>query len=29
MDYEEKQKIAAKLYRKGFDSDKIRKMLQM
>ena len=29
MSYEEKQKIAAKLYRKGFDSDKIRKMLQM
>lgn len=29
MSYEEKQKIAAKLYRKGFDSDKIRKRLQM
>lgn len=29
MTYEEKQKIAAKLYRKGFDSEKIRKMLQM
>lgn len=29
MSYEEKQKIAAKLYRKGFDSDKIRKILQM
>lgn len=29
MSYEEKQKIAAKLYRKGFDSDKIRKLLQM
>ncbi len=29
MSYEEKQKIASKLYRKGFDSDKIRKLLQM
>lgn len=29
MSYEEKQKVAAKLYRKGFASDKIRKMLQM
>lgn len=29
MSYEEKQKLAAKLYRKGFDSDKIRKKLQM
>ena len=29
MPYEEKQKVAAKLYRKGFDSEKIRKMLQM
>jgi len=29
MSYEEKQKIAAKLYRKGFDSAKIRKLLQM
>lgn len=29
LTYEEKQKIAAKLYRKGFDSEKIRKMLQM
>lgn len=29
MSYEEKQKIAAKLYRKGFNSDKIRKLLQM
>ncbi|MBO5177232.1 MAG: regulatory protein RecX [Lachnospiraceae bacterium] len=29
MSYEEKQKIAAKLYRKGFDSEKIRKMLRM
>ena len=29
MAYEEKQKIAAKLYRKGFDSEKIRKLLQM
>ncbi len=29
MVYEEKQKIAAKLYRKGFDLEKIRKMLQM
>ncbi len=27
--YEEKQKIAAKLYRKGFGTDKIRKELQM
>jgi len=29
MTYEEKQKIAAKLYRKGFASEKIRKMLEM
>jgi len=29
MSYEEKQKIAVKLYRKGFEQDKIRKMLQM
>jgi len=29
MSYEEKQRIAAKLYRKGFSSEKIRKMLQM
>ena len=29
MSYEEKQNIAAKLYRKGFDSAKIRKLLQM
>lgn len=29
LSYEEKQKFAAKLYRKGFDSDKIRKKLQM
>ncbi len=29
MSYEEKQKLAAKLYRKGFESDKIRKLLQM
>ncbi|MBQ8039135.1 MAG: regulatory protein RecX [Lachnospiraceae bacterium] len=29
MSYEEKQKIAAKLYRKGFEQDKIRKLLQM
>lgn len=29
MTYEEKQKIAAKLYRKGFDLEKIRKMLHM
>lgn len=29
MTYEEKQKIAAKLYRKGFEQDKIRKLLQM
>ena len=29
MTYEEKQKIAAKLYRKGFASDTIRKLLQM
>jgi len=27
--YEEKQKMAARLYRKGFESDKIKKMLQM
>ncbi|MBP3568544.1 MAG: RecX family transcriptional regulator [Lachnospiraceae bacterium] len=27
MTYEEKQKIAARLYRKGFGQDKIRKML--
>ena len=29
LSYEEKQKIAAKLYRKGFASDKIRKYLHM
>jgi regulatory protein len=29
LSFEEKQKIAAKLYRKGFASDKIRKMLQI
>lgn len=29
MPFEEKQKIAVKLYRKGFDSAKIRKLLQM
>lgn len=29
LSYEEKQKIAAKLYRKGFASEKIRKMLRM
>ena len=29
LSYEEKQKIAAKLYRKGFASDKIRKILHM
>lgn len=29
LSYEEKQKIAAKLYRKGFQSDKIRKLLGM
>lgn len=29
MSYEEKQKVASKLYRKGFDSAKIRKLLQM
>ena len=29
MSYEEKQRVAAKLYRKGFCSEKIRKMLQM
>lgn len=29
MTYEEKQKIAARLYRKGFEQDKIRKLLQM
>lgn len=29
MPYEEKQKIAAKLYRKGFEQDKIRKLLQI
>ncbi len=27
--YEEKQKLAAKLYRKGFEQDNIRKLLQM
>ena len=29
LSYEEKQKIAAKLYRKGFESDKIRRLLGM
>ena len=29
LSYEEKQKIAAKLFRKGFEADKIRKILQM
>lgn len=29
VSFEEKQKLAAKLYRKGFDLDKIRKILQM
>ena len=29
MTLEEKQKVAAKLYRKGFASEKIRKLLQM
>jgi len=29
LSYEEKQKIAAKLYRKGFDSEKIRKILHL
>ena len=29
LSYEEKQKIAAKLYRKGFESEKIRKYLNM
>lgn len=29
LPYEEKQKIAAKLYRKGFDADKIKKVLRM
>jgi len=29
LSYEEKQKIASKLYRKGFESDKIRRILQM
>ncbi len=29
MSYEEKQKVAAKLYRKGFDSGIIRRLLQM
>lgn len=29
MSYEEKQKVAAKLYRKGFETDKIKKLLQM
>lgn len=29
MSYEEKQKIAAKLYRKGFNADSIKKQLQM
>ena len=27
--YEEKQKLAAKLYRKGFESEKIRKYLHL
>ena len=29
ISYEEKEKLAAKLYRKGFASEKIRKMLEM
>jgi len=29
LSFEEKQKMTAKLYRKGFDLDKIRKILQM
>jgi len=29
LNYEEKQKLAAKLYRKGFSADKIRSALQM
>lgn len=29
LTYEEKQKLAAKLYRKGFETDKIKKLLQM
>lgn len=29
MTYEEKQKVAAKLYRKGFKQESIRKLLQM
>ena len=29
LSYEEKQKLAAKLYRKGFSGDKIRNILQM
>lgn len=29
MSYEEKQKVAAKLYRKGFEQEKIRKLLRM
>jgi len=29
MTYEEKQKVAVKLYRKGFEQDKIRKMLHL
>ena len=29
LSYEEKQKIATKLYRKGFASEEIRKQLQM
>lgn len=29
LSYEEKQKIAAKLYRKGFEQGKIKKILQM
>lgn len=29
MSYEEKQKVAAKLYRKGFEQDKIRKLLHL
>lgn len=29
MSYEQKQKIAARLYRKGFEADKIKRLLQM
>ena len=29
IEFEEKQKLAAKLYRKGFESEKIRKYLHL